>query len=150
MESAKKRARKTETRKAARATAGSSTVAAIRGLEGLERLAQRVTVRDERAGKELEKILPSLEGAAFESLVANERFAGELNSLLDRLRLRVKCPKCGEPARFVCSASNRMKNGAFFFYHTSTRHGGTASIPALRLVAKGPDKRRKRLDTTKS
>jgi len=120
-----------------------ATVAADRGLEALRRVSQRLAVTDARAGKMVGRILTDLKGAAFESLAANERLARELNSLLDRLGLRAKCPKCGEPARFVCSASSRMKNGAFFFYHTSTTHGGTGTVPALKLVSKGPDKRRK-------
>ena len=129
---------------------GSAAEAARGGLEALERIADRLSVAVRTSADELRAVAPSFTGLNLGSFAENCRFADRLGSLLNLLGLRARCPKCGQPARFVCATSSRMASGAFFFYHNKTKHGGTASVPPLTLIPKAPDRRRRAKKRKKS
>jgi hypothetical protein len=97
--------------------------------------------------EELEVFLARLEGRSFGSLAENQRFAAELQQLLNALGLRVQCPTCGQPARIRCASSGRAKSGAFQFNHAGgqkvTNHGGSTKLPPLKLVPAQPPSHRK-------
>lgn len=130
---------------------GGGTGEAGRGaLQALERIETRLSIAIEAAADELRLVTPTLTGLNLGSFSENCRFTDRLATLLNLLGLRVKCPKCGRPARFVCAVSRGMASGAFFFYHNSTKHGGTASVPPLTLISKAPDGRRRTKKPKKS
>jgi len=97
--------------------------------------------------KQVQQFLDQLEGQSFGSLEANQAVASALQFLLNRLGLRVECPRCGRPAIFRCRSSRSPTTPSFQFEHFEegrrTNHVGTTTWPALRLVPAPPDRRRK-------
>ncbi|MCK4659387.1 MAG: hypothetical protein KAV82_07685 [Phycisphaerae bacterium] len=96
--------------------------------------------------QELDAALQGFVGHSFKSLDLNRRFASELQRLLNRLGLRVRCPECKRPARLRCTKAGTARHGAFQFSHRieghNTNHRGSTHIPSLRLIPAPPDKRR--------
>jgi hypothetical protein len=96
----------------------------------------------------LEELLLALAGKSFGSLEANQVVARGVQELLNRLGLRVACPKegCGRPAVLRCAAAGNSKQGVFHFDHSSggkrTTHMGSSAFPCLTLVNTPPDRRR--------
>lgn len=129
---------------------GVTSQAARVGLKALARIEDQLSVAVGAAADELRAATPSFTGLNLGSFAENCRFAERLGSLLNLLGLRAKCPKCGQPARFVCTTSRGMLGGAFFFYHNKTKHGGTASVPPLTFIPKAPDARRRIKKSKKS
>lgn len=88
----------------------------------------------------IERSLQELRGQSFGSLPENQRFARLVQTLLESHGLRVRCPECGHPAILRCSRSGSSGSGAFVFDHYIERrrtfHGGGATVPQLRIIAK--------------
>ncbi len=88
----------------------------------------------------IEAELVSLAGRSFGELQANMEVVELLQAALETHGLRIQCPECGHPAILRCSARPGVPTGAFVLDHTidgrRTFHGGYASLPVLRLMAK--------------
>jgi hypothetical protein len=93
---------------------------------------------------ELRAFLDGLEARSF-GLAANKAILAAIQSLLQRLGLRVCCPKCGEPAILRCRPHSYAKGGAFVFGHSQggqhATHGGGTTFPAFKLVSAPPNRR---------
>lgn len=118
-------------------------------LAQMERLDGRVSEVLAPVIKELAEFLGPLVGKSLGTLEENKAFARLLQALLRRLGLRVRCPRCGEPAVLRCQPVRGMETGAFQFQHQGgfgprTNHMGSSTIPELKLVAAPPDLRRLR------
>lgn len=118
-------------------------------LSSLDQALAELRRRNEEIDNALEPITASfqrvtldLEGRNFESLEANQRVAQVIQDTADRLRVAFSCPKCGEPARFRCSAAATAKTGMFVFSHGRQTHGGGTKIPKL-VVVDAPEDGRK-------
>jgi hypothetical protein len=96
----------------------------------------------------LQDLLGLLAGRSFGSLVANQAVAREIQELLNRLGLRVACPRqgCGLPASIRCAAAGNSRHGVFQFDHSvggrRTTHLGSSLFPLLQLVPAPPDRRK--------
>jgi hypothetical protein len=89
--------------------------------------------------------LAKLFGTSLESLEHNQKLAESIHQLLDSHGLRVQCSQCGHPAILRVSPRAGIAHGAFVFDHSlqgrRTFHGGGATVPEIRLVAKPPRKK---------
>jgi hypothetical protein len=116
-------------------------------LRGLQTIDQRLTSLLAPVIEDVEAALARLEGRSF-GLEANEAIVSAIQQLLNRLGLRVSCPRCSEPAILRCRETGNARDGSFQFEHSAsgkqTNHGGGASFPALTLVPAPPDRRRAR------
>ena len=90
--------------------------------------------------------LSKLTGQTLGSLEHNQRLVQSIHRMLDSHGLRVQCEQCGHPAILRVSPRAAIPHGAFVFDHSingrRTFHGGSAVMPAIRLVAKPPRKSR--------
>ncbi len=81
-------------------------------------------------------------GKSFGSLAANQEVVAMIQDVLESHGLRVRCPECGHPAILRCSARPGVASGVFVLDHTiegrRTFHGGTSTVPELKLLAKPP------------
>ena len=84
----------------------------------------------------------NLEGQSYGTLEVNQSIANAVQEVADQLRVAFSCPKCGEPARFRCSAAATAKTGMFVFSHGRQTHGGGTKMPKLVVVA-APENGRK-------
>lgn len=88
----------------------------------------------------LQQKLESFVGRSLGTLALNKRFAKSIQSMLDQHGFRIQCQQCGHPAILRVSPRKGMPGGAFVFDHTidgrRTFHGGVATVPVVRLVAK--------------
>jgi hypothetical protein len=113
----------------------------------LEAMNQRLTEILQPFVGEIQSFLDSLEGRSF-GLTANEAITTAIQALLQRLGMRVRCPRCGSPAIPRCRPMPNTKAGSFQFEHyqrgRQTNHGGGTTFPAMKLVPAPPDRRRKR------
>lgn len=91
---------------------------------------------------QFEKDVAAVEGANYGSLEANQRVADAIQETADKLQVLFKCSKCGTPARFRCTTSQKMPTGAFVFKHSRHTHGGTSEIPPLEIVPAPADGRK--------
>jgi hypothetical protein len=119
----------------------SDTPAPLRALQELD---ARVTQLLEPVVGDLEAALAQLAGKSF-GLETNKALVLALRQLLQRVGLRVRCPRCGEPAYLRCRQPKHAREGAFQFEHfqegKQTNHGGGTIFPQLSLVAAPPDRR---------
>ena len=87
----------------------------------------------------VQKDLNSLEGIAFDTLTDNKTMTREIQHLLNRLGVAVRCLRCHEPARIRCGKAGALETGAFQFDHAPaghrTSHGGSRRLPQLTLVS---------------
>jgi hypothetical protein len=113
----------------------------------LEALNQRLTELLQPFTADLQTFLDGLEGRSF-GLAANKAIIAAIQSLLQRLGLRVRCPHCAQPTIPRCRPMKNTKGGSFQFEHSQggkqTNHGGATTFPAFKLVPAPPDRRRKR------
>jgi hypothetical protein len=116
-------------------------------LRGLQAIDERLTALLAPIIEEVDDALTRLEGRSF-GLEANEALVSAIQQLLNRLGLRVRCPRCREPAILRCRETGNARDGSFQFEHYAsgrqTNHGGGATFPALTLVPAPPDRRRAR------
>jgi hypothetical protein len=96
---------------------------------------------------ELQETLLSLEGKSF-GLEINRQIIEAIQGQLQRLGMRVCCPRCGAPAIPRCRATKNARDGSFQFEHyqegRQTNHGGGTAFPAFKLIMASPDQRRMR------
>jgi hypothetical protein len=97
----------------------------------------------------MQQLLAALEGKSFGSLEANQAVTRRVQQLIERLGMRVACPKtgCGEPALLRCAAAGNSTHGVFQFDHSvagkRTTHLGSSLFPPVRLVDAPTDRRRR-------
>jgi hypothetical protein len=114
----------------------------------LRQLGDGLTALNAPVRRGMEELLIALAGKSFGSLEANQAVARGVQGLLNRLGLRVACPKagCGKPAVLRCAAAGNSRQGVFHFDHSSsnrrTTHMGSSAFPSLTLVDAPPDRRR--------
>lgn len=112
-------------------------------------LNDRVSHAQKALSTELQSLLNDLVGRSFGSLEANQDVADGLRFLMQRLEVRVACPKkgCGKPALLRARRAGRSPEGTFGFEHTVgsriMAHAASTRMPDLRLVPAPPDRRRK-------
>lgn len=84
--------------------------------------------------------LNKLSGQSMATLEENKELVKSIHQMLESHGLRVQCTECGHPAILRVSPRDGVKNGVFVFDHTingkRTFHGGSSTLPELRLVAK--------------
>jgi hypothetical protein len=96
----------------------------------------------------LQAVLNAIAGQTFGSLQANQAVARGVQDLLNRLGLRLVCPKvgCGQPASLRCAAAGNSKSGVFQFDHSAgrkrTTHKGSSTFPQVTLTDAPADRRR--------
>ena len=89
-------------------------------------------------------LLTSLAGINLKSFEANRAVASLIQDIADRLRVSLACPgeNCDEaPSRLRCSRIGNIPTGAFTFSHERHTHGGTSTLPPLKVVELAPDRR---------
>lgn len=96
---------------------------------------------------ELQALLDTLAGKALRRLEEKVALATLLQVMLQRLGLRVRCPRCGKPAVLRCRSMAEHSPGAFYFQHQGggqpkSGHLASPVVPELKLVAAPPDLRR--------
>jgi hypothetical protein len=108
--------------------------------EQLSRLQQQLNRLQRTVRLTIETEIASLSGLSFGSLAANQAVVALLQEMIDAHGLRVRCPECGHAAILRCSARPGVPAGVFVLDHTiegrRTFHGGGATVPELRLVAR--------------
>jgi hypothetical protein len=123
-----------------------ATDAAVR----IEALKQRINRLQRAVRLAIESELADWTGRTYGSLTANQDVVRMIHDMIDGHGLRLKCPECGHPAILRCSSRPGIADGVFVFDHQidgrRTFHGGGVVMPALRLVAKPP--RRRKVDPT--
>lgn len=91
---------------------------------------------------QIQERLQVLAGCTLNDTRANQELVREIQAMLERNGLRVRCPECGHPAILRVSPRSGAKHGVFVFDHTidgrRTFHGGRGTLPVLRLVVKPP------------
>lgn len=116
----------------------------LRALEALDGKLSRLL---EPMIGEVQAFLDGLAGRSF-GLAGNRAVALAVQLLLERLRLRVRCPRCKATAILRCRATRNAKGGSFQFEHSAkgkqTNHGGRTTFPQIHLMPAPPDRRRKR------
>lgn len=114
-----------------------SAALAASPIAGIEREINRLQ-REIR--RKIEAQLAKLTGQSLENLQQNQQLAAAIAQLLDSHGLRIRCEQCGHPAILRVSPRSGIPAGAFVFDHTiegrRTFHGGSATVPAIHLVAK--------------
>lgn len=102
---------------------------------------------------DLQETLSTLEGKSF-GFETNKALIEAIQAQLQRLGMRVSCPRCGAAAIPRCRATQTAKDGSFQFEHyqdgRQTNHGGGTIFPALKLIPAPPDQRRTRKNRNKS
>lgn len=113
--------------------------------EGLEQLGRQIHQIQRSIRLAIEQFLHQHRGATFGSFEANQRFVRSVQKLLESHGLRVRCPECGYASILRCARNASAPSGLFVFDHYlpdgRTFHGGSRSLPLLRVTAK-PDRRR--------
>jgi hypothetical protein len=108
-------------------------------------LAQQINRLQRTVRTTIENELSDWTGQNYGSLAANQDVAKMIHQMIDSHGLRIRCPECGHPAILRCSARPGVPEGVFVFDHSiegrRTFHGGGATLPAMRVVAK-PARRR--------
>lgn len=108
----------------------------------LAKLQQQINRLHRTVRLTIEAELVALAGHSFGTLAANQSVVLMVQEMLESHGLRVRCPECGHPAILRCSGRPGVAHGVFVLDHTiegrRTFHGGTATVPELRLVAKPP------------
>jgi len=93
----------------------------------------------------LQEYVKRLEGKSFGTFEADRMFAKSLHKIANRLRLRVRCPHCGEPAILRFHNAGRPPRGVYQFEHSAhgkkTDHGGGVVIPKIEFVDAPIDRR---------
>lgn len=124
--------------------ANSDSADAIQRLAGLD---SKLTDLLQPIVDELQQLLAGLEGMSF-GFDTNKAIVEAVQVQLQRLGMRVNCPRCGAAAIPRCRATKTAKDGSFQFEHyqegRQTNHGGSTTFPALKLVPAPPDQRRTR------
>ena len=113
-----------------------------RAREELARLTADLQTIKHQLQTAIEHRLTQFQGWSFGSLADNQEFAKSVQAILEAHGLRVLCTECGQPAILRCLRAGNSKHGVFVFDHYldkgRTFHGGPASIPLLKVVAKPP------------
>jgi hypothetical protein len=108
--------------------------------EQLSRLQQQLNRLQRTLRLTIETEIAGLSGLSFGSLASNQSVVAMLQEMIDAHGLRIRCPECGHPAILRCSSRPGVPAGVFVLDHTiegrRTFHGGGATVPELRLVAK--------------
>ena len=96
----------------------------------------------------LQEYVKRLEGKSFGTFEADRMFAKSLHKIANRLRLRVRCPHCGEPAILRFHNAGRPPRGVYQFEHSAhgkkTDHGGGVVIPKIEFVDAPVDRRERK------
>lgn len=114
----------------------------------LEQLQQELNRMQRAIRLAIQNQLSTWTGRSLSDLAQNRQLAASIHELLDRHGLRIQCTECGHPAILRVSPRPGVPGGVFVFDHTidgrRTFHGGTTSVPKIKLVAKPPRKRPQR------
>ena len=114
----------------------------VQASDQLAKLQQQISRLHRTVRLTIEAEVASLVGHSFGTLAANQNVVLMIQEMLESHGLRVRCPECGHPAILRCSVRPGVSQGVFVLDHTiegrRTFHGGTATVPELRLVAKPP------------
>jgi hypothetical protein len=93
----------------------------------------------------LQEFVKRFEGKSFGNFEADMMFAKLLQQLANRLRLRLLCPHCGQPAILRFHKAGRPPRGVYQFEHSAhgkkTHHGGAVTVPKLEFVPAPVDRR---------
>lgn len=112
----------------------------------MESLKQQINRLQRAVRLAIESELADWTGRNYGSLAANQDVVRMIHEMIDGHGLRLKCPECGHPAILRCSSRPGIADGVFVFDHQvdgrRTFHGGGVVLPALRLVAKPPRRRK--------
>ena len=80
--------------------------------------------------------------------ITGRSLIASIQEVLEGHGLRIQCAECGHPAILRVSPRPGSSTGVFVFDHTldgrRTFHGGGSVVPAIKLVAKPPRKKRRR------
>jgi hypothetical protein len=116
-------------------------------ISALSRIDANVTELLKPLIAELQTTLTALEGKSF-GFETNKKIIEAVQAQLQRLGMRVCCPRCGGAAIPRCRATQSAKAGSFQFEHyqegRQTNHGGGTTFPVLNLIPAPPDQRRTR------
>ena len=114
---------------------------------GLDQLHQELNRLQRAVRLAIQTQLSTWSGRALGNLEQNRELADSIHRLLESHGLRIQCTECGHPAILRVSPRPGNPNGLFVFDHTidgrRTFHGGIAVVPAIKLVAKPPRKKRR-------
>ncbi|MDG2223392.1 MAG: hypothetical protein P8L85_18565 [Rubripirellula sp.] len=93
--------------------------------------------------------LASITGHSLGDLSQNRELIASIHEVLESHGLRIQCVECGHPAILRVSPRPGSPNGVFVFDHTldgrRTFHGGGSAVPPIKLVAKPPRKKHRRV-----
>jgi hypothetical protein len=108
--------------------------------EQLTQLQQQLNRLQRTVRLTIESEIATLQGLTFGSLASNQAVVALIQEMLEAHGLRIRCPDCGHPAILRCSGRPGVATGVFVLDHTieghRTFHGGGATMPELRLIAK--------------
>jgi hypothetical protein len=100
----------------------------------------------EQTRRAVQQLLSENAGKDFPSLEEKQAFATRIRDLLRRADLRIKCPRCGEPAILRASAAGNSRYGVFHFDHpvagARSSHRGSTKFPENLFVIDAPVDRR--------
>lgn len=114
---------------------GASTDAPI----SLEQIDSEYLVLRQKTRQAIEHLLAEKAGKEFLSLQARQAFAADIRERLQRVGLRIECPKCSQPAMLRATLAGDSIDGVFKFDHASTGHGGSGTLPTGLKVIDAPD-----------
>ena len=83
--------------------------------------------------KKFQEHVSTLEGKNLGTLEENQRIARMIQETADKLGVLFLCTKCNAASRFRCSENPTAKTGVFVFAHGKNTHGGTTTIPPLKV-----------------
>lgn len=82
-------------------------------LAELDAFERKVDLLQRPAIAELQAIIKRYHGRSFGSFERNKRVANRIQELLDRLNVKVKCPKTGKLGVLRCKSAGGTRNGSF-------------------------------------
>ncbi|MCP4891879.1 MAG: hypothetical protein P1U77_20310 [Rubripirellula sp.] len=114
----------------------------------LEELQQELNRLQRKVRITIQTQLASITGRSLGGLAENRELIASIQEVLEGHGLRIQCAECGHPAILRVSPRPGSSTGVFVFDHTldgrRTFHGGGSVVPAIKLVAKPPRKKRRR------
>lgn len=117
-------------------------------MRALSEIGERLETTQADIAREAEIILGHLAGKSLRTLEANQSLIRLVHRLLLGLNMRLKCPRCGQPAYLRCSRRAGRPTGGFAFDHTlpsgrRTHHLNSAVFPEIKGLLR-PRRRRQK------
>ena len=113
----------------------------------LEDIERTVAKQHKSTAEQLQIVLDGMAGQSFGSFDGNREIAQRIQSLLQQLNVRVKCPKTGLPGNLRHRQSGRARHGAFLIEVTQNGRrlcpSSSTTLPELVLVPAPEDRRKK-------